>query len=670
MQENLKKYLTKLLPAKSEKERHQIFNQPIEDVDHLGPLSDKEIYLINALVAIGQKNIIRPYLKSRQDLDKLLDELKSVDRFYADFGGLIGYQNQVLKLLDQKKQEDKAEYFPPDSVDISKENALVKKAIISGIKEMDKMAEMYAIGGAADRLNLMDSKTGVALPAAKLILLGKTLLEHMIRDLFAREYLHFKLFDKQVQTPLAMMTSREKQNDMHVKQICKENKWFGRKSSGFSFFCQPLVPTFEKDGNWKQDQSNALLLKPGGHGVIWKLAAQEKVIHNLREKGKTKALIRQINNPIAGIDYGLLAFTGIGLQEDRQFGFASCPRRKNAKEGVNVMKKLVKDGKTSWVLSNLEYCDLRSDAIKDDYPANTNLLFVDLAGIENAVKEHPYPGVVLNFKQGSGSEIARLELTMQNIADYFEDISRDHKHSYLTVNKREKTISAAKKAYITSESFLETPEGCILDMQRNAHTLFTSCGVQMPPMESLDESYFECPPYFITYHPALGPNYSIIRQKIRGGQIAFGSYMNLEISELYMNDVRLDGSLSIEADNIMGHFEDDELIFSNRASRIILENVDIENEGLDLGRTTSLVSGEVVHKQNCLISLGENAQFEARDVRFRGDFIIRVPKDLRCVAKMNNRKVEFTFEPIKPSSLYHYSVNQADEVCAVPKMRL
>ncbi|MDN3505222.1 MAG: UTP--glucose-1-phosphate uridylyltransferase [Rhabdochlamydiaceae bacterium] len=668
MQENLKKHLSKLLPTKSEKERYQIFNQPIEGVDHLGPLSDDETYLINALFAIGQKNIIRPYLKTREELSKLLDELHAVDRFYADFGGLVGYQNQVLKLLNQKMPDKQEEYFPPNSIDISFENAQVKKAILSGIKEMDKMAEMYAIGGAADRLNLVDSATGVPLPAAKLTLLNKTLLEHMIRDLFAREYLHFKLFGKQVETPLAMMTSREKQNDMHVRRICQENKWFGRKEVNFSFFCQPLVPTFEKNGNWKQDDSDSLLLKPGGHGVIWKLASQEKVIHNLREMGKTKALIRQINNPIAGTDYGLLAFTGIGLSEDQQFGFASCPRRKNAKEGVNVIKKQVKEGVASYALSNLEYCDLRADAIAEDYPANTNILFVDLAGIEKAVKDNPYPGVVLNFKQSgkSSTEIARLELTMQNIADYFEDISKEHKHSYLTVNTREKTISAAKKAYIEGESFLETPEGCILDMQRNAHALFSSCGTQLPPLESIDSSYFECPPYFITYHPALGPNYSIIRQKIKGGQIAFGSYMNLEVAELAMNSVNLDGSLSIESDNVMGHYEGDELIFSDRTSRIILENVDIENDGLDLDRTTSLVTGEVVHKQNCLISLGENAQFEARNVRFKGDFIIRVPKDLRCVAKMNNRKVEFTFEPIKTVSLYRYWVNQADEVCVSP----
>jgi len=58
------------------------------------------------------------------------------------------------------------------------------------------MAEIYPVGGAADRLRLQDEKTGSFLPAAQLLFGGKTLLESMIADLSAREYVHYKLFGR------------------------------------------------------------------------------------------------------------------------------------------------------------------------------------------------------------------------------------------------------------------------------------------------------------------------------------------------------------------------------------------------------------------------------------------------------------------------------------------
>lgn len=45
------------------------------------------------------------------------------------------------------------------------------------------MGEIYPIGGAGDRLGLMDSDTGESLPAALLPYCGRSLLEGLIRDL-------------------------------------------------------------------------------------------------------------------------------------------------------------------------------------------------------------------------------------------------------------------------------------------------------------------------------------------------------------------------------------------------------------------------------------------------------------------------------------------------------
>lgn len=45
------------------------------------------------------------------------------------------------------------------------------------------LGEIYPLGGAGDRLNLVDSDTGEFLPAAMLPYCGRTLLEGLIRDL-------------------------------------------------------------------------------------------------------------------------------------------------------------------------------------------------------------------------------------------------------------------------------------------------------------------------------------------------------------------------------------------------------------------------------------------------------------------------------------------------------
>ena len=52
------------------------------------------------------------------------------------------------------------------------------------------------------------------------------------------------------------------------------------------------------------------MLKPGGHGVIWKESLDQRVFEWLRQQKRTKVLIRQINNPIGGIDKGIIALRG------------------------------------------------------------------------------------------------------------------------------------------------------------------------------------------------------------------------------------------------------------------------------------------------------------------------------------------------------------------------
>ncbi len=125
---------------------------------------------------------------------------------------------------------------------------------------------------------------------------------------------------------------------------------------------------------------------------------------------------------------------------DKKFGFASCPRQVKASEGINVLVEAPHSQGYKYTLTNIEYCDFKKFGIVDQpekpgspyskFPSNTNILFVDLEAVLDAITRCPIPGILVNLKkltyrtntgQKKEEEVARLESTMQNIADFFEE---------------------------------------------------------------------------------------------------------------------------------------------------------------------------------------------------------------------------------------------------------
>ncbi|HUD01194.1 MAG TPA: UTP--glucose-1-phosphate uridylyltransferase, partial [Rhabdochlamydiaceae bacterium] len=543
--------------------------------------------VIKAIVAAGQgEKLFKGF--SEEKVAALLQQLFPVEKFYASIGGIVGYQARMLELLATKVAQNalggsKSTYHAPEGLDISEENPRVRKAIIDGIATLPSLAEIYPLGGAADRLRLYDEKTGLPLPAARLPFLGKSLLEGLIADLQSREYLHYKVYGNQVTTPVAVMTSEEKNNHRHILDICEEAGWFGRSPESFKFFCQPMVPTINREGDWHLQGPAHLLLKPGGHGVIWRLAQEEGIFDWFFALGRKKALVRQVNNPVANTDYGIIAFTGIGCAEDKRFGFASCPRQVKASEGINVLIETPISPGYKYTLTNIEYCDFKKFGIVDQpekpgspyskFPSNTNILFVDLEAVQNAITRCPIPGILVNLKkltyranngQKKEEEVARLESTMQNIADFFEETfenalpntDRSQLKTYLTYNHRRKTISAAKREFTLGSSLLETPEGCFLDILKNNRDLLVGrCHMQVPAVSDPLHFFEKGPSFIFLYHPALGPLYSVISQKIRGGRLHPESELQLQIAEADIENLDLEGSLLIQAESVMGYTE-------------------------------------------------------------------------------------------------------------------
>jgi len=639
--------------------------------------------VLKQLVAIGQWDVIASKTPWDQKLlSECLEKLAGIDVFYAELGGIVGYQSKILSFLQTSsamKQSLGVAYHPPSFVDIGKETEMVEEAVLSGIEALEAIAEMYPMGGAADRLHLVDEETGEELPAANLKYMGRSLLEGLIRDLQAREFLYFKLFGKQITTPVAIMTSSEKNNHNHLLNIFGRHNWFGRPKDCFRFFVQPLVPAVDATGNWYTHSPFRLLLKPSGHGVIWKLARDFGIFEWLETLGRTKALIRQISNPITSLDYGLLAFVGVGHKNDMIFGFASCPRLVQSAEGVNVV---IEKETGEIVLTNIEYCDFEKFGIEDQplkegepysrFSSNTNILFADLKEVSRAVSVCPFPGLLINLKKATfindlgekrESMVARLESTMQNIADVFVEKKGDSfetKRTFVTYNRRHKTISTIKKAAFPGRSLEETPENCFyVQLQASRELLESNCGFCLPQAYSLSEYLDKGPDCVFLYHPALGPLYSIIRQKISGGKIALHSELQLEIADIELKNLDLEGSLLIEAENLIGHFDANGILtYSARTGRSILRNVKVQNKGVDWKASSPFWRNQFCRKESLQILLQGNSEFIAENVVFQGNHQFVVADGTRMRVTEEDGKLCVKTTKLVEDVFWIYSLNE------------
>lgn len=647
---------------------------------------------VAAVLALGQGSTVFDFSDKidhfQERLKDLFQQLVEIDSFYNMMGGIVGYHAAVLKLIIESQKHAHKEfvpthYFQPEGLDLRENNSQVRQAIRYGIEKMEALAEIYPVGGAGDRLDLKHDETQEALPAAALNFKGRSLLEGLIRDLQGREYLHYKLTGEHITVPVAMMTSHEKNNQKHIINIFENKKWFGRPKDSYFFFIQPLVPVITVQGEWAMDAPMKIKLKPGGHGVIWKLAQDKGVFKWLEEKKKTKALVRQINNPAAGVDHGLVSFSGVGFLTNKDFGFASCPRLLNTAEGVDILMETEKDNTFHYRLTNIEYTQFAERGILDSptevggqyskYPANTNILFADLKTIQNCVVSCPIPGMMINMKstvsvldhEGHLHKVksGRLESMMQNIADEIETVfdqpitPKDYARlrTFLTYNDRRKTISVTKNSYSPEKSLVETPEGCFYEMTLNDYDLLSKlCKMEVPAVPKEQSYLCNGPSFIFDYHPALGPLWSIISQKIQGGKLHEGGELRFEIAELEAKNLEVKGSLFIEAEQVMD---------ANDAGKCRLENVKIENRGIDRGAKNTYWKNKISRKEVCKILIKGNGEFVAKDVVIRGNHIIEVPSGYRVTAYDDHGKLGLSKDKIeKPSWYWEYSFDEQDNI--------
>lgn len=658
-------------------------------------------YVLLSFIALGQGAHLVKMRDSlttwRKSFLKLIKVFEEIEQFYSEIGGIIGYHMTFLTLLEAGKVENQLNesvaYYKPEGIDISNSDYETEGYVYEALKNLDALAEVYPVGGAGDRLQLRCRKTKELLPAACLEFNGKTLLEGLFRDLQAKEYLHYKLFGKQVNIPAILMTSEDKSNHHQIRTILQKLNWLHRKESSFYFVIQPMVPVITIEGEWLFSSPFELALKPGGHGVVWKLVREANIFAQLLENGISKVLVRQINNPMAGVDSGILAFAGVGFSRNAHFGFASCERLLGTSEGMIVLREKEKDSHFEAAIANIEYTEFVQKGLPDIakapgshfsiYPSNTNILFGDIKKLIHASTKSPFPGLLVNMKMqvkvkdenGLEHEISagRLETMMQNISEtmvkVFKDRIDSHTSSdlpvFVTYNKRRKTISVTKKCFIPGKPLEETPEGCYYEQELNSYELLTAhCHMKLPPMPLAHEYIEKGPALIFHFHPALGPLWNVIGQKLRGGKLSWGSELHLEVAELDLENLELDGSLLIQSERPIGHLNEEELLqYSEESSKCELYDVKVVNKGIDRLKVQEWWRGELPRKEAVEIKLHGNAEFYAEKVTFIGSYHIEVPSGHRMIAKEKEGKIEFTLTRIgAPTWSWKYSVNSKNEI--------
>jgi hypothetical protein len=400
-------------------------------------LTDIEKNLIDTIYAIKQQHIFAPSIDDRLGAPRLLatlDWLQQVDTFFSGMGGIRGMQKAIEELQHQVFDEVvSSEFFNPYYLSPSTN---VDKNLLEHHKDV---VEVIVLGGAAQRLNFFDPSTHEPLPAFLYPFLGKPLLEWFFLDIQANERLFFDVFQESITIPIVLMSSSCKNNKKHLVDFLEKHNYFGRTKESILVLEQPLVPCVDKNGDWLLDKGFAIEKNPCGHGAIWNLLRQSDEFRS-KFKHKRHILIRQINNPILCFFSSSIAFVYAHASNHKKFSILVTDPKENTKEG-----KIIKTPKG---YTNLEYT-VSSNQNPFGY-ANVNAIVCDMATLLYSLSQDVYPGLLLNFKDG---QKARLEMSMQNLIEYFEDPLICHL-------PRDYAISAIKKG----GEGLETAHQASLDL--------------------------------------------------------------------------------------------------------------------------------------------------------------------------------------------------------------
>ena len=192
-------------------------------------LDQEQQYQLRLLAALRQWHVLA-HVDQAAPWAELTAVLHCLESFYDVLGGAVGYQLTALRLVHEAEAAHSAHSAPPPQhaaasfhrpvgLDLAEQPGEGLLAAAAGLRSLAGLGELYPLGGAGDRLGLRDEVSGEALPVALLPYAGRSLLESLLRDLAAREFLHFRLFGVQLRTPVAVMTSAAKGNHAAAAEV-------------------------------------------------------------------------------------------------------------------------------------------------------------------------------------------------------------------------------------------------------------------------------------------------------------------------------------------------------------------------------------------------------------------------------------------------------------------
>lgn len=612
-----------------------------------------EQYCLGLLVLLDQFFPIMKEISAVEQpsplLERLVSSLVACETFYERMGGLLWYYRETIRLMDEQKngvvneEYHQTEYREPPFYDFRKGSSCLH-VLDEGLKELPRTAEIYTVGGAGERLGLVDPVTKESLPVAHLNFLGRSLLEHLFRDLEAREYMYEAKYHDPLYVPVLLMTSEEQENDKKIEGLLKQNEYFKRPPESVIRVVQPSVPLIDLNGNFALKEPLSLCMKPGGHGALWHLMYEKEVFSWLDHKRIQHLIIRQINNPIGGVDSALLALVGVGSSQKKLFGFASCPKQEGVSEGLNVLK-VWKKKRYQAALSNLEYTAFDSIVKKDPdffrrqtFFANTNILYANVAAMKALSPHMVAPGAIVNmksdfllFEEGHmvKKKACRLESTMQNIADELtssfeekKEIGKEDLPVFLNVHERVKLFSVTKRNFASLNAPLETPEYCLYDWYKMARLLLEEmCSQNLPEEQSFFQFFQEGPNLLFLFHPALGPLWDHIGKKLNGLSFSPYSFLELELAEASLRSFHLEGSFCIKSSLPCGVKGKPESI-----PRAFCSEVSVVNKGVVRPLPLKeVLQGSIKHQEKVEFILEEGSELHMHDVAFEGSFYLHVP---------------------------------------------
>ena len=108
--------------------------------------------------------------------------------------------------------------------------------------------------------------------------------------------------------------------------------------------------------------------------------------------------------------------------------------------------------------------------------------------------------------------------------------------------------------------------------------------------------------------------------------------MQLEIADVFLNDLVLDGSLLVLAKNVLGHDSQGIVRYSHNTGKCVLKNVRVKNKGINRKTTRRYWKNQIKRHEALKIILQGHSEFYAENITFEGDQTLVVPHGERWVA--------------------------------------